>query len=120
MIAAHHKSQAVQTYLAELEAHRQGNSQLRVADVLGVGSREKSFSEIESLLLLSVALSRKVDLLVRLQQVYYRIDEGCKGLWRTLHHSKDRLSDISTVYTLVKCFAVISATWTLVLSISRM
>ena len=113
MIAAHHKSQVAQRYLVELEAHRQENPQLRVADLLRVGSREKSFSEIESLPLSSVALSWNVDLLVRLQQVYYRIDGGCKDRWRTLHHSKDQLSDISTLYTLVKCFAVISATWTI-------
>ena len=118
MIAARHKSNAVQTYLAELEAHWQWDSQRAVPGL--VGSREKSPGEIDSLPLSSVALTRHVDLPVRLQQDLYWINEGCKGLWRILRHFKDRLSDLSTLYTLAKCYAVIFAMWTIVLFISEM
>ena len=115
MIAAHHRSYNVQTYLAGLEAHRRRDPQRTVPTLFR--SRESSSSEIDSLPLSSVALTRYVDFPVRLQQVYYWTDEGCKGLWRMLHHFHDRLSDISTPYTLVKSFAVIVAIWTYILFI---
>ena len=115
MIAVHHKSHNVQTYLAGLEAHRWRDPQRAVSGLLR--SRESSSSELDSLPLSSVALTRSVDYPVRLQQVYYWTDEGCKGLRRMLHHFHDWLSGIFTLYTLVKFFAAIVAIWTFILFI---
>ena len=85
-----------------------------------VGSWERSPSETDGFPLSTVALTRPVDLPVRLQQDYYRINEGCKDLWRILHNSKVWLSELPTYYTSVKFSAVIFAMGIFSLFISEM
>ena len=116
MIAAHHKSHTVQTYLARLNIHRQGGPQQTVPSLLQ--SRGDSSSEVDSLPLSSVALTRYVNFPVRLQQVYHWLNERCKHLSRMLHYFRDPPRDISVLYTLVIWFALILTIWAFVLFIS--